>query len=134
MRDLPPEKLSKAKVTLTVIGCGEPNCIAGYAKNTGSAFPIYADPSVRTYKILGMVSTLQPGTTTPSYLRRSTLENVLFSMWKGFTSGHTLSGGPVSQNGGEWLFQGGELKWCHRMQDPTDHAETEELKKVLGVE
>lgn len=134
MQDLPPEKLSKANITLTVIGCGDPICIEGYAKVTGSTFPIYADPSVRTYKILGMVSTLRPGTTTPSYLRKSTLENTLFSMWTGLSSGHVLSGGPTSQNGGEWLFQGGELKYCHRMRNPTDHTETEELMKILGVE
>lgn len=134
MQDLPPEKLSKANITLTVVGCGEPICIAGYAKDTGSAFPIYADPSVRTYKILGMVSTLWPGSTTPSYLKKSTLENTLSSIWSGLSSGHPLSGGPKPQNGGEWLFQGGELKWCHRMRSPADHTETEELKKVLGVE
>lgn len=134
MQDLPPEKLSKANITLTVIGCGETICIPGYAKDTGSAFPIYADPSVQIYKILGMVSTLRPGPTTPSYLKKSTLENTLSSMWSGLSSGHPLSGGPTAQNGGEFLFQGGELKWCHRMQSPSDHTETEELKKVLGLE
>lgn len=134
VKDLPPEKLSKANITLTIIGCGEPVCIEDYAKDTGSMFPIYADPSVRTYKILGMISTLWPGTTTPSYLYKSTLNNFFTSTWTGLTSGHPLSSGPKPQNGGEWLFQGGELKWCHRMQHPADHCETEELKEILGVE
>lgn len=134
VKDLPPEKLSKANITLTIIGCGEHVCIEEYAKETGSTFPIYADPSVRTYKILGMMSTLRPGNTTPSYLYMSTLENFFTSLWKGLSASHPLSGGPKAQNGGEWLFQGGELKWCHRMRNATDHCETEELKKTLGVE
>lgn len=134
MRDLPPEKLAKASVTLTIVGCGEPVCIDEYAKDTGSKFPIYADPSLRTYKILGMISTLRPSTTWPSYLYKSTLANTFSSLYKGLTSSHPLSGGPAPQNGGEWLFQGGELKWCHRMRNPTDHTETEELKKLLGVD
>lgn len=134
MQDLPPEKLSKANTTLTIIGCGEPACIADYAKETGSTFPIYTDPSVRTYKILGMVSTLKPSNTTPSYLKKGTLENTLSSLWKLVSSGRPLSGGPGWQNGGELLFQGGELRFFHRMRNATDHTETEELKKVLGVE
>lgn len=133
-RDLPPEKLAKAKISLSVVGCGEHVCIEYYAKETGATFPIYADPSVRTYKILGMMSSRTPGSTTPSYLYRSVLDNFFTSLWGGLTSKHPLSGGPSAQNGGEWLFQGGELKWCHRMRNPTDHTETEELKKMLGVE
>lgn len=134
MQDLPPEKLSNAKISLTNIGSGEVICIPDYAKATGSAFPIYTDPSVQTYKDLGMISSLRPGTTTPSYLKKSTLENFVSSTWALATSGHILSGGPKAQNGGEWLFQGGELKWCHRMRNPSDHTETEELKKVLGLD
>lgn len=134
VQDLPPEELLKANVALSIIGCGGPVCIAGYAKETGCAFPVYADPSVRSYKVLGMMSTLRPGATSPSYLKKSTLENTLGSAWKGITSGYALSGGPAAQNGGEWLFRGGELLWCHRMRNPTDHSETEELKKLLELE
>lgn len=134
MQDLPPEKLSKAKISLTIVGSGEATCIPDYAKATGSAFPIYTDPSVQTYKKLGMMSSLRPGATTPSYLKKSTLENFVSSTWALATSGRILSGGPKAQNGGEWLYQGGELKWCHRMRNPSDHTETEELKKVLGLD
>lgn len=134
MKDLPAEKLSKAKTTLTIIGCGEPVCIPFYAKDTGCTFPIYADPSLRTYKILGMISTLDPGSNTASYIYKSTLGNVFSSIRAGLGSGHPLAGGPFTQDGGEWLFQGGELRWCHRMRNSSDHTETEELKKVLGIE
>lgn len=134
MQDLTPEKLSKAKINLTIIGSGEVICIPDYVKATGSTFPIYTDPSVQTYKKLGMISSLRPGTTTPSYLKKSTLDNIVSSTWALFTSGHILSGGPKAQNGGEWLFQGGELRWCHRMRNSSDHTETEELKNILGLD
>lgn len=41
--------------------------------------------------------------------------------------------GDYKQNGGEFLFQDGELKWCHRMKTTSDHAEVKELKQVLGL-
>lgn len=134
MQDLPPEKLSQANVKLTIIGCGDPVCIPDYAKVTGCTLPIYTDPSVQIYKILGMMSNIRPGNTNPSYIKKSRLDNFVSSTWALFTSGHALSGGPKAQNGGEWLFQGGELRWCHRMRSTEDHTETEELKKILGLE
>lgn len=42
-------------------------------------------------------------------------------------------GGPPKQNGGEFLFEGGELKWSHRMQCVQDHCDVEELREVLGM-
>ncbi|KAI3395930.1 hypothetical protein diail_641 [Diaporthe ilicicola] len=133
-QDLPPEKLSRANVTLTIIGCGEPICIDDYVKDTACPFPVYADPTVRAYKALGMMSNLMPGGPSGSYLKKSALDNILTSTWKTLLSGQALSGGPKAQNGGEWVFQGGELRWCHRMRNSTDHTETEELKKVLELE
>lgn len=47
------------------------------------------------------------------------------------TSLHSL--GDYKQNGGEYLFEDGELKWCHRMKTTSDHAEVKELKEVLGL-
>ena len=43
-------------------------------------------------------------------------------------------GGSANRQGGEWVFEGGELRWCHRMQNSQDHAEVEELKEVLRFE
>ena len=43
-------------------------------------------------------------------------------------------GGPPTQNGGEFLFDGeGKLVWSHRMQNTADHVEVGELSEVLGV-
>jgi len=88
----------------------------------------------------------------------SSLKNVVMSGSKGFKGGELwrdlqlrsyisgfciLSGtsfanfcvmiGDYKQNGGEYLFEDGELKWCHRMKTTSDHAEIKELKEVLGL-
>lgn len=70
----------------------------------------------------------------PDYIKTSFWSNVVKSTWAAITSGHALSSGPSAQNGGEWLFQGGELKWCHRMRNSTDHTDTKELKAVLQID
>lgn len=50
------------------------------------------------------------------------------------TTQSLTKGGPPSQNGGEFLFDAdGKLVWSHRMQSTRDHAEVEELMKVIGM-
>lgn len=44
-----------------------------------------------------------------------------------------LSGGAPRQVGGEFLFEGGKVLWCHRMRNTRDHAEIPELKQHLGL-
>ena len=41
--------------------------------------------------------------------------------------------GDYKQNGGEYLFENGDLKWCHRMKTTSDHAEIKAVKEVLGL-
>ncbi|KAM3418457.1 hypothetical protein BST61_g4443 [Cercospora zeina] len=132
-KDLPPAKLSAANTTLTVIGSGEPLLIESYAKRTGSPYQIYTDNSVQLYKKFGMVSTLKGSTGASKYMHKGFFKNAIDSTWNGIMSGHPLSSGPPAQNGGELLFQDGQLKWCSRMRDSTDHSEVDELKEVLGI-
>lgn len=61
-----------------------------------------------------------------TFVNLAGMYNALTSGWKG------MKGGSATRQGGEWLFQDGELKWCHRMQNSQDHAEVEELKEVLA--
>ena len=58
----------------------------------------------------------------------SSFKNALFSGTK------AIKGGPAAQNGGEWLFQGGECKFVHRMRNTQDHMEIKELREVLGIQ
>lgn len=96
-------------------------------------FPIYADRSRKLYDKLGMIAKMEHGDKQPEYIQGSVLSNVFSGMWNILSSGPKgFKGGNYSQNGGEWLFEGGELKWCHRMRNTRDHAEVAELKEVLG--
>ena len=82
-----------------------------------------------------MVVTLNSGgPAAPEYLTKSvagsvvsSFKNILFSGPKGF------KGGPYSQNGGEWVFEGGECRWVRRMKGTADHTLVEELGGVLGM-
>lgn len=44
-----------------------------------------------------------------------------------------FSGGDYSLNGGEWVFEDGEVRWGHRMRHTRDHAEVEVLREVLAA-
>lgn len=47
--------------SIIIIGCGSPNLIPHYKAQTGCPFPIFADPSRKLYKVLGMSWTLDIG-------------------------------------------------------------------------
>ena len=82
-----------------------------------------------------MTSNLSFGPKKPDYLQKSTLAVTWQSIVKTISSGRdAFKGGDVKQIGGEFLFQGGEVQWCHRMQNTRDHAEVEVLREVLGLE
>ncbi|KAL9059487.1 MAG: hypothetical protein Q9162_001185 [Coniocarpon cinnabarinum] len=46
---------------------------------------------------------------------------------------HSLHG-PLFQVGGEFLFEDGQLVWCHRMKNMRSHADVKTLRKVLEID
>ena len=57
------------------------------------------------------------------------------SIFQGLASGRkAFKGGDYWQVGGEFLFEDGEPKWCHRMSNTRDHAEVPQLRKQLGLD
>ncbi|CAI7642490.1 unnamed protein product [Penicillium pancosmium] len=136
-----PEDLLKlpTSTSIAIVGCGDPGLIDFYATQTGCQFPIYADPSQKLYKDLGMVSNLAMGP-QPEYIRKSMLRIIGESIVQGLKqipSGLAHKGGPSSQNGGELIYettgegQPKQMTWCHRMTTTRDHIEVDELTKVL---
>ncbi|CAJ2500157.1 Uu.00g030100.m01.CDS01 [Anthostomella pinea] len=120
--------------TLTVIGCGQPHVIPEYRTRTSCPFPIYTDPSRAIYAKLGMVINLDLGDKKPEYVESGIVRGTLSSMWNMIKSGAVNGkGGAYDQNGGEWIFEEEELRWCHRMENTRDHAEIGEVEGVLGV-
>ena len=106
-----------------------------YVEATGCPFSVYADPSRRLFDLLGMTRTLSLGPKRPTYMRKSLFSNGISSIIQGIRSGRgAVKGGDVKQVGGEFLFEDEKVVWCHRMRNTRDHAEVEELKRIVGLE
>ncbi|KAK3068843.1 hypothetical protein LTR53_013277 [Teratosphaeriaceae sp. CCFEE 6253] len=130
--------------SIIVIGCGQPDLIAQYKKFTASPFPIFADPSRQLFKKLGMALTLNIGRSRPEYMKDvsapawlagqvTTIRKSLVDP-EGIRKRDVLRGGNPMQIGGEFLFEDGEVVWCHRMQDMRGHAEVKVLRKLLELD
>ncbi|KPI39706.1 Thioredoxin-like protein AAED1 [Cyphellophora attinorum] len=126
----------KHNIVITIIGNGHPTGIAPYRAKTATSFPICTDPKRELYAALGMTVTLSAGEKQPEYIPGSMLANALKSTWNAVTSPAVWGGkaGNFAQNGGELLFVRGDLKWCHRMLNTRDHAESGELMEVCDVQ
>ncbi|MCJ1233993.1 hypothetical protein MMC14_001951 [Varicellaria rhodocarpa] len=120
---------------LVIIGCGKPNLIPFYVKETSCLFPVYCDPSKVLYAKLGMTRTLDLGPSRPDYMQRSLLSVMASSFIQSVKAGTNIfNGGDYWQVGGEFLFEDGQVKWCHRMKNTRDHAEVTELRRRLGLD
>lgn len=130
--------------SIIVIGCGKPEMISHYKRFTGCPFPIYADPSRSLFKNLGMSLTMSFGRQRPQYMR-----DIPFKEWQagqlaqvraelknpeGIRKRDVLRGGNLLQIGGEFLFEDGEVVWCHRMRNMRDHAEMSVIRKILELD
>lgn len=105
-----------------------------YIKETSCPYPIYADPTRALYHHLGMTSTLSLGP-APKYAQTSVFSLVVRSALLELRAGRRmLSGGDYRQVGGEFLFEGGKVVWCHRMRNTRDHAEMDVVKRQLGLD
>lgn len=101
-------------------------------EETSDSFPIYSDPSAKIYEKLEMKRTWDGFTDPPPYSWESfpsAFFKDLKQRWK--RGWGALKGGPVNQQGGEWIFQGGKLKYAHRMQAVNDHLTADQLLDIL---
>ena len=102
--------------------------IKGYIKEVGCAYPIYADPSQKLYKELGLVRNLSSGK-RPNYLTEGHWKAVPKAIFMAFKIG--FKSGDKTQNGGEYgldrevltlgfclgrgMFVAGDTGWPKRM-------------------
>ncbi|KAL9583546.1 MAG: hypothetical protein Q9212_002637 [Teloschistes hypoglaucus] len=139
---LPPSALTALDppTKIVVIGCGQPNLIPMYVRETECTYPIYADPSKQLYARLGMTRTLSLGNKSPQYMQYSLPSAVVRAIYQGLRAGRdAFRGGDYFQVGGEFIFEhppsssssssDGKatttttVSWCHRMKNTRDHAE-----------
>jgi hypothetical protein len=45
-----------------------------------------------------------------------------------------VKGGNIFQIGGEFLFEEGEVVWCHRMKNYRNHAEVSVIRRMLELD
>ena len=122
-------------MNICIIGCGQPDLIPMYARETECPYPIYADPSKKLYAQLGMIRTLNLGPKAPQYMQYSLPSAVIRSIYQGLKTGRgAFKGGDYWQVGGEFIFDDGEVTWCHRMKNTRDHAEIPEMRRQLGLD
>ena len=123
--------------SIIVIGCGSPDLIPHYKAVTGCPFPIFAEPSRSLFRILGMSWSLNIGSKRPGYMKEISPPAWLLEQFRqmGKTKGmKKWKSGNWLQIGGEFLFQDGQVVWCHRMKNYRNHAEVAVLKRILEIE
>ncbi|TID19723.1 hypothetical protein E2P81_ATG06890 [Venturia nashicola] len=122
--------------SITIIGLGSPKLINLYRKITGTQFPIYADPTKKLYKALGMSWSMSMGPRV-DYTGGETEYQWVKNQTKLIMHTPTdlrLKGGNVFWVGGEFMFKDGKPVWCHRMKNYRGHTGIDTIKKLLGVE
>ncbi|CAF1072241.1 unnamed protein product [Adineta steineri] len=131
-----PNELSNSNKRLIIIGCGQPNLIEQYKKDTKCPFTIYCDPTQKLYDSFGMIRTLSLGEKKPDYIKSSFLSNVAKSAVSQISAGTCMfQGGDIRQNGGEYLInERGDIIWSHNMINTQDHVEIKELRKILVLD
>lgn len=101
-------------------------------EETSDAFPIYTDPTGKIYETLHMKRTMEGFTSPPPYTPASFYSALGYSLkqiWKRGWAG--LKGGNWNQQGGEWIFQRGRLRYAHLMEGVNDHLTADKLFQVL---
>ncbi|KAF8251911.1 hypothetical protein K440DRAFT_653015 [Wilcoxina mikolae CBS 423.85] len=126
---LTPSALSSRNAKLIIIGCGDSSLISEYASQLSAPWEFFSDPSGAIYDTLGMHKSLASGK-KPDYIKTGILSAVWSGIVSGLKSGPT-KGGNITRNGGEFLWVGQKLEWCHRMQNTRDHLEVSQIVKLL---
>ncbi|KAL8883144.1 MAG: hypothetical protein Q9192_007418, partial [Flavoplaca navasiana] len=109
-----PEALQSLSpsMNICVVGCGQPELIPMYARETECPYPIYADPSKKLYAELGMTRTLSLGSKAPQYMQYSLPSAIVRAIYQNIKAGRdAFKGGDYFQVGGEFLFDDGEVTW-----------------------
>ncbi|KAJ6000609.1 hypothetical protein N7481_001018 [Penicillium waksmanii] len=117
-----------------IIGCGDHSMIIPYMEETTDEFPIYSDPSGKIYDKLQMNRTTA-FTDPPPYAElslRSSFAKCMKQIWKRGLAG--LKGGNWDQQGGEWIFVDGKLRYAHRMEASNDHLTADRLMDILKTD
>ncbi|PNS16643.1 hypothetical protein CAC42_4607 [Sphaceloma murrayae] len=132
---MPPERLARLNppTTLTIVGCGDPILIPKWLEQTDCPYEVYADPSRKLYNQLGFAINTEANAVPPQYVQKFA-ESFMKNLWRSIglaASTAKISGGVITQNGGEMIWIDGQLQFIHRMKNSTDHTEVYEMLRLL---
>lgn len=113
--------------SMVIISCGQPDLIPQYVKLTDNCpFTILTDPTRELFKKLGMRWSVSLGPQRPDYMKDISVMKVLKNQIRDVSSSikdadgirkrDVFRGGNMLQIGGEFLFEDGQVIWCHRMR------------------
>jgi len=134
---VPKESFEAANTDIIVVGCGEWALIKQYKEDTGYYYPIYADPSRKLYKALGLIASLAPPPSDApkkSYVG-SVVSTTIHSTLRALKSPIAFfKGGDITQLGGDFILgPGNHCSFASRMRWTTDHVEVPDLMAAAGV-
>ncbi|KAF2479521.1 hypothetical protein BDY17DRAFT_257299 [Neohortaea acidophila] len=131
--------------SIIIIGCGKPDLIPQYRRFTNQCqYTILAEPTRMLFKKLGMNWSMSLGSERPDYMREISVLDVVKGQVRdvsgavkdpeGIRKRDVFRGGHPLQIGGEFLFEDGQVIWCHRMKHMRGHAEISVLRKLLELD
>jgi AhpC/TSA antioxidant enzyme len=96
-----PSELSSKGINVAIVGCGDHALIKSYVEDTGSKYPVYADPSQKLFDAFGLARTLALGK-KPNYMSFGLVGGIMKGIMNALKAGtKAFKAGDVTQVGGE---------------------------------
>jgi hypothetical protein len=119
------EALRSRGAGLALVGIGSPAALRAFREDTGVTAPLYVDPSLATYRALGMRRGWR------SFLSRAMVRNALRAMRAGQRNGRIT--GDYLQHGGILAVRpGGEVLYRYLSATAGDHPRVGHVLAALG--
>lgn len=140
MKHIDPFPLRQANIGLIVIGQGDPHVISAYKRvmEVPSWIQMYADPSRRIYRALGMkMRTNDPGPACakPDYIQMSMLKGSMKAIRKSLFELPMRSPGDLKLLGGEFILGPGvQCSFVHRMVTTRGHLDVPRILAQAGCD
>jgi hypothetical protein len=118
------DQVKQAGAKLVVIGNGQPEQATWFAEDTGFTGELYTDPSLKTYKLLGMKSGLL------SSLNPAVMSRGMKARSEGFRQTRTM--GHAFQQGGVIIVRpDGSIPYRYISDSAGDHPDPAEILTAL---
>ncbi|KAI0072759.1 hypothetical protein K474DRAFT_1604503 [Panus rudis PR-1116 ss-1] len=138
-KNVEPNALKRAGVSLVIIGNGSPGMVKSYRNIFRMPFDLYTDPTLRLHAALGMtLRSNDPGPDSErgSYVKHGLVGGIAMVVRNALRVGMPIwgKGGDATQLGGEFVFDPGmTCLFAHRMKNTRSHAPITDVLHAAGV-